>query len=134
MGFWTWAAIDSVGADVRRQGRRQQKLLREQNHTLKRIEDQQSEAASRQARIDNHPAWLQQLRYNTPLGHPGFLSRMDPKWVQRFDEGYAGYPASWSLAVIRIRRELKAAGWDVDQLMAEIEQAKGTGLPPPPSS
>ena len=119
MGIFTWDAINKVGSDVRRSGRNQEKLLKvlvEQNLDSQRCE----RARSRQDRPDPHTEWLAHLEHETPIAHPAIREHGDAAWLSILTEGYGDYPRQWSLASIRVRRELRQAGWDVDKLMAEL--------------
>lgn len=130
MGIFTWLAIRNVGSDARQAGGNQAKLL-------KTLVKQNEEAARREVhrdrlnRPDRHNQWFQQLQRETPLGHPA-VRQADADWVQGFAQGYGRYPQQWSLAAIQVRRELTAAGWGVQKLMAEM-RGPGRGLPAGPS-
>jgi hypothetical protein len=67
------------------------------------------------------------------LSHPHFIEHADPRWLEQFVDGYAGYPQSWSLAARQINKELVGVGWDVDSMLDEIRAAlEEPEFPAPP--
>jgi hypothetical protein len=115
MGIFTWLAVKETTGAVKKHGLRQEKLLGEMVEIQRRRE--RREIAD--AKPDRHQHWLANLRLAVPIEHPD----VDERWRAELSQGFGDHSVHFSMAAKQIRAELTDAGYDVDELMRDLNRA-----------